>query len=270
MNASVFFELRRKLPNHVHIMLEILGGFLLLAAWQATASLHLLKNGIVPSPMSVLEAFPVLWFKYDLLGNALYSVTLNLLGYLEAAIIGLPLGFLIGLNPLCRALMGRYTTALRYLPLSALLGPFMLLFGIATNMKMQFLAFGILVYIIPQVVQRIDEVESVYLQTMQTIGASKWQIIRRIYIPAVIARTFTDFVTLTGISWTYIIIAEVVNTSDGGIGALAYMSYRTSHTDRMYAALIVIVAIGFALDKLGNFFDRKMFRWKYIGEGENQ
>lgn len=255
------------MSRNMRVGFEIAGGVLLVVVWHAAAEMHLLRNGIVPSPMSVLRALPVLWNKYHLLENALYSIILNVLGYIEAAAIGVPLGFLIGLNRHVRALMGRYVTSCRYLPLSALLGPFMLLFGISTNMKVQFLAFGLLVYVVPQVVQRIDEVEKVYLHTMQTLGGSKWQTIRWVYFPAVVSRVFSDFVVLSAISWTYIIIAEIVNTGDGGIGALAYSAYRQSHNDLMYAAIMVIVMIGFAFDKIGKFADRLLFSYKYVGEG---
>lgn len=269
MNIKGFFavpkEETKRWENNV--FLATIGGLVLLALWQMLGTMHLLKNGLVPTPLQVMHALPLLWGKYDLLGNTLYSITLNLLGYLEAALIGLPLGFILGLNRTCRSMFGPYVTSMRYLPLSAMLGPFMLACGISTNMKVQFLAFGLLVYIVPQIMQRIYEVEEVYLQMMRTIGASRWQTIRRIYFPAVIARVFTDFVNLTGISWTYIIIAEVVNTSDGGIGAVAYMAYRTSHIDLMYAALIVIVIVGFAFDRIGNLIDRSLFRWKYAGNG---
>ena len=50
--------------------------------------------------------------------------------------------------------------------------------GLDTDMKVHFLAFGILIYLLPVVVQRIDEIEDVYFKTVYTLGANSWQTFR--------------------------------------------------------------------------------------------
>ncbi|MFK7981901.1 MAG: hypothetical protein AB8G86_18115, partial [Saprospiraceae bacterium] len=64
------------------------------------------------------------------------------------------------------------------------------------------------------------------------------------------------------ISWTYIIIAELLNRQ-GGIGSLAYIKARQGQMEKVFAILIVIIIIGFLQDKLFTFFDRKLFPHKY-------
>lgn len=257
------FELRGSLTNKQRITLGILGGVFLLVVWCGASYFGLVRKSILPMPTDVLGAFPELFGKDRLLMHARYSTLLNVVGYFEAILIALPVGFAIGLVPLLRGLFLPYISALRYLPLSATMGLFILAFGIATNMKIQFLTMAALVYLVPQVVGRIDEVEEIYLQTVQTLGATKWQRVRYVFMPLVISRLFSDLVVLFGISWTYIIIAEVVNTSDGGLGALAIAYARASRTDKVYAVLIVILLIGFAADKIGKGIDRLIFRYKY-------
>ena len=150
-----------------------------------------------------------------LIFNALRSVWLNVQGYVWAIFISLPIGFLIGLFPLFRGLFSKQVDALRYLPLTALTGLFIVWFGIEDQMKIAFLAFGILVYLLPVVVQRIDEVKDVYLKTVFTLGASDWQTIKTVYIPSVLSKLIDDIRVLTAISWTYIIIAELINRQGG-------------------------------------------------------
>lgn len=266
--TSDFFDLDGKLPRGISFSLGIIGGIFFIVIWKLAGDVHLLKNGVVGTPLGVAKAIPAILGNATTLGDVLYSITLNLLGYIEAAAIGLPLGLLIALQPWCRGLAGGYVSALRYLPLSAMIAPFMLAFGIATNMKVQFLAFGLLIYVVPQVIQRKNEVEKVYINTMKTMGASKWQMIRWVYLPAIISMVFGDFVVLSAISWTYIIIAEVVNLHDGGIGAMAYRFYRDSRTDEMYGAIAIILLIGVAFDRIGKGIDRWMFAWKYVNKGE--
>jgi len=105
------------------------------------------------------------------------------------------------------------------------MGMFIIWFEIEDQMKIAFLTFGIIVYILPVVVQWIDEFGDVYLKTVFTLGATDWQTIRTVYIPAVMSKLVDDIRGLTAISWTYIIIAELLNRQ-GGIGSLIYVKAR--------------------------------------------
>jgi NitT/TauT family transport system permease protein len=261
LKTNDLFKLRGSLPKQTFGIIEMLGIILLLCIWQLIVTFHLVPLSLFPSPASVLHAFKELHFEDALVRNSLFSIQLNLLGYIEAIAIAIPLGFIIGLFPLFRGLFNRNVEALRFVPLTAVTGLFIAWFGIETNMKVQFLAFGIIVYLLPIVVQRIDEVEEVYLQTVFTLGASKWQIIRTVYIPAVLSKVSEDIRVLVAISWTYIIVAELVNKS-GGIGSLAYIAARQSRIDKVFAILIVIIFIGFVQDKLFVGLDKLLFPHK--------
>lgn len=222
-----------------------------------------ISNALLPSPIEVLKAFKPLFQRDNLLGNTAYSLYLNLSGYLLALLIAIPLGFVIGLFPLFNALFRRNIDAMRFVPLTAVTGLFIAWFGIETQMKIAFLAFGIIVYLLPVVVQRISEVESIYTQTAYTLGASKWQQIRTVFMPAVFAKISDDIRVLVAISWTYIIVAELVNANSGGIGALAFKSARQSSIDKVFAILLVIIFIGFIQDKMFILLDRILFPYKH-------
>ncbi len=259
------FTLRGTLSNRNKLIVEILGAMLLLVIWWTVVSTGLVRSSILPSPVSVITSVPELHYQDALIMNCLYSLKLNIMGYIEAILIAIPLGFFIGLIPVCRGMTERYITALRYLPLTAVIGLFILWFGIGDAMKIQFLTLGIVVYLLPVVVQRIDEVQQVYLDTIKTLGATNWQTIFRVYIPSVVSRISDDIRVLVAISWTYIIIAEVVNKQDGGIGALIFTVARQSRVDKVFALLAVIIVIGFTQDKLFMWLDKIAFPFKYKG-----
>jgi len=217
---------------------------------------------LLPAPGQVVKSYPPLIQNDALVKETGRSVWRNLQGYFWAIIVAIPLGFLVGLLPLFRGLLSKQVDALRYLPLTALTGLFILWFGIEDQMKVAFLAFGIIVYLLPVVVQRIDEVEDVYLKTVFTLGANSWQTIRSVYLPAVMSKLMDDIRVLTAISWTYIIIAELLNR-DGGIGSLIYIKARQGQVDRVFAILLVIILIGFIQDRLFVYMDRRFFPHKY-------
>lgn len=222
-----------------------------------------ISDAILPSPLEVIQAIPVLFSKYKLVENVLYSLYINFSGYILALLVALPIGFCMGLFPLFRALFSRNVNALRFLPLTALTGLFIAWFGLGNNMKIAFLAFGILVYLVPIIIQRIDEVDDVYVQTAYTLGANKWQQITSIFLPSVLSKISDDVRVLVAISWTYIIAAEVINANAGGIGALAFKCARQALIDKVFAILLIIILIGFCQDKLFLLLDRLLFAHKH-------
>lgn len=263
MSLDRFFALRGKLPERTKLLIELSGALLFLIAWQLIVQHFHIRRSIMPSPLQVAGSFRELWYDDALLRNLAYSFKLNVMGYIEAAAIAFLLGFPMGLYPFCRAMTERLTTALRFLPLTALIGCFMLWFGISHNMKIQFLTTGIVVYLLPVVVQRIDEVQQVYVDTVKTLGATRWKTICSVFIPDVVSRLSDDVRVLVAISWTYIIIAEVINLGDGGVGAMAYRAARMSRVDKVFAIVLVILLVGWIQDRVWVWLDRKIFPHKY-------
>ena len=217
----------------------------------------------LPSPVEVMKAIPQMYKGDNLVANIFKSIKLNVLGYIIAIIFSLILGFVIGLIPLLRGLFSQLIGSGRFIPLTAVTGIFILWLGIDNEMKIAFLAFGIIVYLIPVVIQRIDEVEDVYLQTIFTLGASPWQTFRKVYYPYVMSKLIDDIRVLTAISWTYITIAEMLNKS-GGIGQLIWEAKRQSRIDKAFAVLLIIIVIGIVQDKLFVVIDKVFFPHKHV------
>ena len=260
----MYFQLRGQLPQKTKTVIGIAGTAIMLAIWAAITEGGYIPKSILPSPIRVITSFSELHYHDALVRNAFFSLYLNFLGLLEAIAFALPLGFIIGLFPIFRTMTGGYITAGRFIPLTAVVGVFIAWFGIETNMKVQFLAFSIFLFLLPVVIQKVDEVEEVYVQAVTTLGASKWQTVRLVFIPAVVSRVFDSIRVLAALSWTYIVVAEMVNANGGGVGALSYIAARQSRIDKVFAILMTIVIIGFVQDRILLYCDRMLFPYKYL------
>lgn len=255
-----FFEFRAELPKSITGILGVIGTVTIVLVW-GLISLFL-PPSILPSPLAVLSAFPELHFQDALILNAFYSVKLNTYGAIQAVTISILLGFFLGLIPLFRDMFKRHIDTIRFVPLTALTGLFILYFGIEDTMKIQFLSFGIVVYLLPVVIQRINDFEEVYIQTAKTLGANRWQMVIKVFWRGVIPKLFDDVRVIIPLSWTYIIVAELVNKTEG-IGAMAYGAARQSRIDKVFALLLTIILIGYLQDQLFTWADKKLFKHKY-------
>ena len=266
------FKLRGSLSKRTSLLLGAVGVAIVLGIWTLLTAGEepIVPSYILPQPLKVLGAFGDLYRDNDIVRNTCLSIGLNLAGYLEAVMLALPFGFIIGLYPLFRGAFQWQVDAIRYVPLTAVTGLFIVWFGTGTSMKVHFLAFGILIYILPVVVLRINEVKDVYLKTVYTLGASDWQTIKTVYIPSVLSRISDDIRVLTAISWTYIIVAESIDNT-GGIGGLIWrVGIRQGRVDKVFAMLIIIILFGILQDRLFVAIDRKLFPYKYKARSPHQ
>ena len=77
----------------------IIGGICVILLWYLIAITGIISNKILPNPVDMLCSLPNLFSKHNLLGNIGYTVSLNILGYIIALAIAIPLGFIIGIYP---------------------------------------------------------------------------------------------------------------------------------------------------------------------------
>lgn len=239
-----------------------LGFIFLFIIWDFFPRFDLVPKKILPLPIDVFKSYFLLITEYDLINNIIFSLKINIYGYIEAIIFSILFGFVLSLNKYINALFEKILSSFRFLPLPALIGIFIVAFQMSIKMKVQFLAFSIIVYLLPVVAQRVNEVEKVYIDTLKTLGANKLQVLYHVYLPYVFHHIIDDIRIILAMSWTYIIIAEGVNR-EGGIGMLALSLGRKGDTDKAYALYLLIIVIGILQDQLFTILDKIIFPHKY-------
>lgn len=256
-------------PNAV---ITIVGLSVIILAWHMISAYEIVPTKILPDPFKVIGSIPSLISEYSLFANIWYTVKLNLSCYFYAILIAFPIGFLMSLYPINNILLGKYSNALRYLPMPAITGIFIAIFGLTFGMKTSFLTVCILIYIIPTIVNKVNDLQNpsnvkdnVYLQTIKTLGANNWQKFRYVYLPYVTSGVANDIVNLSAVSYSYVVICEMIY-KDGtisGIGALINTMVRQSYMAEAFALLFIIIIIGCLQDFLFTQLAKKLFPYKY-------
>ena len=236
---------------------------LLLAAWWlatrgATVEQRLLPPLILPSPMEVLHAFPVLHFEQGLVRSALVSFMRVSAGFTLAALVAVPLGVYMATFPPVAAffrplaLVGAYVPIVVFVPLT------LAWFGLSETQKVGFLFIGCFVALLPLVIKDIADVPAAYLDVAVTKGATQWQLVRHVLFPVAQANIWDHLRAVYGVGWGWIILAEVVN-AERGLGYLIDVSNRRGHTNAIFAIIIIIVLIAISCDQLWRLSGRVLF-----------
>src|SRR5436853_391709 len=96
--------------------------------------------------------------------------------------------------------------------------------------------------LLPVVVPAIRAVPEELVQTSLTLGASRWQVIRTVLLPAALPEIFDSFRVMNAILWTYVILAEWVNPGHG-LGYIIELARTHQKASWSFAGLIVIGGI---------------------------
>ena len=227
-------------------------GVLLLIWWGLTRGAigeRIVQPLILPSPLEVLKSFGPLHFEQGLVRSAITSWLRVTSGFLLAAMIAVPLGVYMAtfssvsafFRPL--ALAGAYIPIVVFIPLS------MMWFGTDEAQKVGFLFIGCFVALLPLVIKDIADVPDAFLDVAVTKGATQWQLVRHVLFPVAKANIWDHLRGVYGVGWGWIIMAEVFVRPRYGLGALIEVSSRRSHTDSIFAIIIVIVLIAVACDQ---------------------
>lgn len=259
--------------NKVQFSIITLVGFTaIILLWSLISKFELIPTKILPNPFDVIKSLYPLITKYNMFQNAWYSILMNINSYVYAILIAVPLGFLIALYPINNILIGKYINSIRYLPVPAISGIFIAIFGLTFGMKTAFLSFALFIYILPAVANKVNELQNpnndksyVFLQTASTLGATNWQKFRYVYFPYVTREISQEIINLTAISWSYICISELLykGSDVSGIGALINTMVRQSKMPEAYALLFIVILIGILQDVCLKALDGLVFPSKY-------
>ncbi|HSK10979.1 MAG TPA: ABC transporter permease [Vicinamibacterales bacterium] len=256
-----WFALRSPLPRTAGLALAFVAPTIVLAGWCIVSYGGLAPPDFLPSPSEVVRGTLQLFIQYDL-GTAIWISTRRILtAFLLASAVALPLGILMGAFEPVNRFFEPIMAPLRYMPISAFIPLLILWFGIYESQKIAFLFLGVFVYLLPVVVTAVRAVPEELVQTALTLGASRWQVVRSVLVPAALPEIFDSFRVMNAISWTYVILAEAVN-AEYGLGYMVELARTHQKASWSFAGLLVIGGIGLLTDAVIRTASAILFRWR--------
>ncbi len=222
---------------------------------------------LLPPPSKVLASLIELFATRDYLndiGISLYRITSS---FAAACLVAFPLGVLMGSFAIVAAALNPLVSAARYLPAPSFIPVLLMLLGATDAEKLALLFIGVVWFLITMIMDVTQSVPRELIDTARTLGARRWQILSTVIIPASLPGIVTAMRQMLAVSWTYLVIAEIV-AADGGIGAMMMRAQRYVHIDQVMAGIVTIGVLGVVSDILVRAAHRLAFSYLYLGERE--
>ena len=227
------------------------------------------KNPIyLPAPHEVARAFYTvfktppsrqgdLWLHESLL----HSCRVIFWGFFLSMLLGLPLGILCGTFAVFARLTEPFVDFVRYMPAPVFGALAVAIWGLDDAPKIAVIFIGTFFQMVLVVAGTTRQVEGSLIEAGQTLGCTRWQLLRHIVIPAALPGLYRDMRILLGWAWTYLVVAELIGAKSG-ISAFLYQAQRYKQFDNVYAAMLMIGIIGLFVDQVLAFFGRRLFPWQ--------
>jgi NitT/TauT family transport system permease protein len=255
-----FLSPREPIPKGLYFILALSSFAFFLIIWSILTYGRLVDPLFLPSPGRVFQAgvdlFSELGFTTDIL-NSVYRV---MMGFVVAAIIGVPIGLIMGTFKVAEAFTEPVVGFIRYMPASAFIPLFILWLGIGDIEKIAIIFVGSFFQLVLMVAVVAKNVHKDMLETAYTLGAKRFQVIRKVLLPASLPGIVDTLRIIVGWAWTYIIVAELV-ASASGIGYMIISSQRMLRTGNIIFGILTIGMLGLITDFFFKWLYNKLFPW---------
>lgn len=251
-------------PAHTRFVLGVgLVGMVLLLWFVVTRGApteRIISPSKLPSPGEVFGSFGTL-LQRDFLASIVDTLGRVFVGVGLAAIVGVSIGVVAAANRGVGSALAPVVIFLRSVPMGALIPLTLLLFADGERQKTMFIFLAIVPFVFSDTVKAISIVPERYVETAQTLGASKLQIVGKVLVPLALPDIVTSLRFQLGLALGYIMLAEEINT-EHGLGKLINGSQRIGPYEHVYLLLFVIALVAFAIDLLLRTIQRGAFAWR--------
>ena len=222
----------------------------LMIAWEITARLGIFPQRLFPSLVEVGAAFVRLTQNGILPHHAAETVLRLLVGFVLSGIIGVAIGILMGRSRRMEDVFLPLVSVMAPIPGIAWAPLFMLWFGLGNRPTIMLVAFVSAFPIIFNTWTGVKAVKEIWVRSAQSMGADDRRLFLKVIVPGALPYIFTGLRLGLAQAWRTLVGVEMLAAVPWGLGWMIFGAREFLNTDVMLAGVVVIGALGLALEKL--------------------
>jgi NitT/TauT family transport system permease protein len=232
------------------------------AIWQAVTAGGLIPKSLVPPPTRVFEVFFENLVDGKLIEPTLFSLSNVALGLLLAIVVGIALGFAVGLylRHIDQVFLPFFRICEKLNPF-ALFPIFIILFGIDRLEKVMVVFWVSLWPLIFSTVDGVRALDRGLLKSALSMGAQRQKLFVKVIIPLMLPSLFAGLRQSATLAFFMIIASEMIGASDG-LGWLYLVANHAYNLPLMYGIILFITVLAIAINLLFTLIERRFQAWK--------
>jgi ABC-type nitrate/sulfonate/bicarbonate transport system permease component len=241
--------------------LPFIGPVLLFLVWDLAVRLGFIKPILLPSPGDTVVALVKGLAGGPLLKDFLVTVWRTVEAFLIAAVVGVPLGVVLGSAEKAYRSVEFLIDFFRSTPSSALIPLFLMIFGVSDINKVAIAAFGALLIVVFNSAYGVINARKQRVMAAKVMGASRWQVFKDVLVWESLQPSFVGLRSAVSMALVIVIVAEMFIGADSGLGNRIINSQQVMNVKDMYASILAAGVLGYALNILFLILERKIVHW---------
>lgn len=222
-------------------LISILSGLVL---WHIVATRVVNDSSLLVSPLVVIaKSYEMMFVTAELYPHLVASSWIFLYGMLIAALVGIPLGFLMALNPVARDYVNPWMTALYTTPRIAFAPVLLLWFGIDIASKTAIVFLGCVFPILINSFYGMRVVSREFVEVGRSFRLSGVALFVKILLPASVPFILAGLRLAVGRGLTGVAIAEWFGATEG-LGYLIFFAGQTFNIPILFVGVAVFALLG--------------------------
>ncbi|MDC6379021.1 taurine ABC transporter permease TauC [Pseudomonas graminis] len=254
-------------PSSFHVStrtISVLTLAVLLASWWFVTAFEWVEPLFLPPPSAVLEKAWLLMTKGYMDSTLWQHLEASLqrigLALFFAVLTAIPVGIAIGHNRIARGIFDPLIEFYRPVPPLAYLPLIVIWCGIGEFSKVLLIYLAIFAPVAIATATGVRTVDKTKLRAAQSLGASRWQLIRHVILPSALPDILTGVRIGLGVGWSTLVAAELI-AATSGLGFMVQSAAQFLVTDVVVLGILVIALIAFALEMGLRALQRKLVPW---------
>jgi ABC-type nitrate/sulfonate/bicarbonate transport system permease component len=239
------------------VRLTVVALFLVFWEWGARQ----MNPIFMAAPSAIAAAFVDMVSSGELLRALSSSLQALVAGYLLAAVVGIPLGLLMGRYRLVEYALDVFVNAFYAIPLVAFIPLIMLWVGLGLTAKITVVFLLAVFPILINTYIGVRNVSRELIEVSEAFCASEWEIFTKIVIHDTVPFIMAGLRLAIGRALIGMVVAEFF-TALSGLGAIIVTSANFFRTDKLFVPILVLAVLGIGLTELVGWLERRVAPWK--------
>ncbi len=233
------------------------------AGWEAFAQSGVLPPAITPSVAAVVVAVGRMVLDGTLFVHAGYTLFRIASGLAGAAVVGVPVGMLMGRSVRVERFVLPLVSVLSPIPSLAWVPIFILWFGLGNTASIALVFYAASFPLVLNTWTGVRSVNRIWIRAAEAMGAGHGAVFRRVVLPGALPFVIAGLRQAFARAWIAVVGGEMIAATSWGLGWVIFDSKEFLNTDVMLGTLVVIGLLGLGFERLvfGARERRTVARW---------
>lgn len=236
-----------------------------LAIWQLWAGAA--GSFLVPTASDVAQRAWDVWPTSDFLSEVGESMKRYAVGFAIAAVIGISVGLLVGASRGARRTLDPLLECLRAVPAVAIVPAVFVILGVGDASRIAIIAFGLCFPILVNTAEGVRGIPLEVRDTASMLHVGRVERVGRIYLPAALPSIMAGLRIAVSLGLVLVIVSEFVGEANG-LGYYLIIQQSTSDYPALYAGILFLGLLGYALNRLFLLVERRILAWHFGAVGD--